>query len=79
MPATSGGARVDRDLWQQLASDTSLPRDSPRLLARFAFGFSSPRITAAKLKEHPLFGAFMGCDFEAVYGMCVALCGGGAP
>jgi ATP-dependent DNA helicase RecQ len=55
-----GGACVDTQLWQKLASDAALPRDSPRLLARFAFGFTSPRITALKLKGHPLFGCLTG-------------------
>ncbi|RKO93257.1 ATP-dependent DNA helicase recQ [Blyttiomyces helicus] len=32
-------------------------RDDPRLLARFAFGISSPRITALRLGRHPAFGS----------------------
>ena len=71
------GASVDADLWQELAAAAAggaLPRDNPRLLARFAFGYSSPRITALRLKQHALFGRFVGCSFEEIYERCAELC-----
>ena len=68
------GAKVDPDLWRQLKQDASLPRDDPRLLARFAFGYSSPFIAKLGLKSHALFGMFAGCSFDDIYGMCVQLC-----
>ena len=39
-------------------------RDDPRLLARFAFGITSPRLTALKCStSHPLFGSMVHVDF----------------
>ncbi|KII93915.1 hypothetical protein PLICRDRAFT_88210 [Plicaturopsis crispa FD-325 SS-3] len=39
-------------------------RDDPRLLARMAFGITSPRLTAGKWSTaHPLFGSLVECDF----------------
>ena len=46
----------------------------PRLLARFAFGYSSPFIAKLGLKSHGLFGMFAGCSFDEIYEMCVQLC-----
>ncbi|KAJ7293505.1 ATP-dependent DNA helicase [Mycena rebaudengoi] len=41
--------------------------DDPRLLARFAFGITSPRLTALKCSTgHPLFGSMVETDFEAM-------------
>lgn len=44
-------------------------RDDPRLLAKIAFGISSPRITSLKLSKDPVFGSmddheFMVCQWE---------------
>ena len=38
-------------------------RDDPRLLARIAFGISSPRVTKLKLSKHPVFGSMSDHDF----------------
>ena len=65
-----GGASVDKNLWKQLVQlvDTGvLPKDSPRLLARFAFGYSSPRINSMKLRDHDLWGRFAGCSFVYLF------------
>ncbi|KAJ6575034.1 ATP-dependent DNA helicase [Mycena capillaripes] len=42
-------------------------RDDPRLLARMAFGITSPRLTALKCStSHPLFGSMVNADFDAL-------------
>ncbi|KAJ7492693.1 ATP-dependent DNA helicase [Mycena latifolia] len=42
-------------------------RDDPRLLARMAFGITSPRLTAMKCStSHPLFGSMCTVDFNAL-------------
>ncbi|KAF9229212.1 ATP-dependent DNA helicase [Gyrodon lividus] len=42
-------------------------RDDPRLLARMAFGITSPRLTANKWStSHPLFGSMVDSDFNAL-------------
>ncbi|KAI0825027.1 ATP-dependent DNA helicase [Trametes gibbosa] len=42
-------------------------RDDPRLLARMAFGITSPRLTAGKWSTyHPLFGSMVDTDFNAL-------------
>ena len=42
----------------------SLPiRDDPRLIARFATGVYSPRISKLKLGKHDSFGATIHCDW----------------
>lgn len=42
-------------------------RDDPRLLARMAFGITSPRLTAGKWStSHPLFGSMVEVDFNAL-------------
>lgn len=42
-------------------------RDDPRLLARMAFGITSPRLMVSKLStSHPLFGSMGSCDFNAL-------------
>ncbi|KAJ7103619.1 ATP-dependent DNA helicase [Mycena belliarum] len=42
-------------------------RDDPRLLARMAFGITSPRLTALKCStSHPLFGSMVNTDFNAL-------------
>jgi superfamily II DNA helicase RecQ len=43
---------------------TKVPdRDDPRLLARIAFGISSPRVTALKLSKDPVFGSMDDHEF----------------
>ena len=47
--------------------DTIPDRDDPRLLARMAFGITSPRLTANKWStSHPLFGSMVDADFGAL-------------
>jgi uncharacterized membrane protein YgcG len=42
-------------------------RDDPRLLARMAFGITSPRLTAGKWStSHPLFGSMVAVEFHAL-------------
>ncbi|KZT06011.1 ATP-dependent DNA helicase [Laetiporus sulphureus 93-53] len=42
-------------------------RDDPRLLARMAFGITSPRLRAGKWStSHPLFGSMVSVDFNAL-------------
>ncbi|KAF8078699.1 ATP-dependent DNA helicase [Lyophyllum atratum] len=42
-------------------------RDDPRLLARMAFGITSPRLTVNKWStSHPLFGSMVSMDFKAL-------------
>jgi hypothetical protein len=42
-------------------------RDDPRLLARMAFGITSPRLTAGKWStSHPQFGCMVNVDFNAL-------------
>ncbi|KAJ7225586.1 ATP-dependent DNA helicase [Mycena pura] len=47
--------------------DACHERDDPRLLARMAFGITSPRLTALKVStSHPLFGSMVNSDFNAL-------------
>ncbi|CDO75469.1 hypothetical protein BN946_scf184935.g5 [Trametes cinnabarina] len=47
--------------------DACPERDDPRLLARMAFGITSPRLTAGKWSTyHPLFGSMVDTDFNAL-------------
>lgn len=47
--------------------DACPERDDPRLLARMAFGITSPRLTAGKWSTyHPLFGSMVDYDFNAL-------------
>lgn len=40
-------------------------RDDPRLLARIAFGISSPRVLTEKCgAKNPVFGSMVNCDFD---------------
>jgi hypothetical protein len=39
-------------------------RDDPRMIARFAIGVTSPRLTASKLTSHPLFGKMVGTNYD---------------
>ncbi|KAF8587332.1 ATP-dependent DNA helicase [Ramaria rubella] len=41
-------------------------RDDPRLLARFAFGVTSPRLMDLKLTKHPLFGTMGNVDYRVL-------------
>ena len=47
--------------------DACPERDDPRLLARMAFGITSPRLTYGKWSTaHPLFGCMVDTDFNAL-------------
>ncbi|KAG9245187.1 ATP-dependent DNA helicase-like protein recQ [Calycina marina] len=50
-------------------------RDDPRLLAKIAFGISSPRITKLKLGRSPLFGSINDHDFESLLRAFTKECG----
>ncbi|KAJ7786235.1 ATP-dependent DNA helicase [Mycena metata] len=50
-------------------------RDDPRLLARMAFGITSPRLTALKCStNHPLFGSMVNADFNLLVNAFDAEC-----
>ncbi|CAE6462206.1 unnamed protein product [Rhizoctonia solani] len=51
-----------------------LDRDDPRMIARFAIGITSPRLTAAKLSSHALFGSIAGVNWEQLYMLIDAEC-----
>ena len=55
--------------------DACPERDDPRLLARMAFGITSPRLTAGKWStSHPLFGSMVYADFNALVAAFDAEC-----
>ena len=45
---------------------------SARQRARFLCGLTSPRLTAARLSRHPLFGSLSGRPFAEVLAACAA-------
>ncbi|KAL5635970.1 hypothetical protein ACGC1H_004692 [Rhizoctonia solani] len=51
-----------------------LDRDDPRMVARFAIGITSPRLTTAKLSSHALFGSMAGVNWEQLYMLIDAEC-----
>lgn len=55
---------VDPNLWRKLVNDPKLPRDDPQLVARFALGFKSPRITSTGLSKSSNFGLMEGAPYE---------------
>ena len=50
-------------------------QDDPRLLARVAFGISSPKIQALKLSKLSVFGSIGNCDFEELLKECMKCLG----
>ena len=55
--------------------DACPERDDPRLLARMAFGITSPRLTYGKWSmAHPLFGSMVDTDFSALVAAFDAEC-----
>lgn len=52
-------------------------RDDPRYLARVAFGIRSPRVTAARLGLHPVFGSMEDHDFGILLQAFRRICEGG--
>jgi hypothetical protein len=68
-PVTFGAKAVtSADPKQILAILNACPeRDDPRLLARMAFGITSPRLTNGKWStNHPLFGTMVNVDFNCL-------------
>lgn len=51
---------LDPGLWETLVNDARLPKDDPQLIARFAMGHKSPRISQLKLDKLDTFGLFEG-------------------
>ncbi|KAG0652971.1 ATP-dependent DNA helicase [Hyphodiscus hymeniophilus] len=49
-------------------------RDDPRLLARIAFGISSPRVTQLKLSKHSVFGSMDNHDFMTLLRAFTKVC-----
>ncbi|KAG8726425.1 hypothetical protein FRC12_023403, partial [Ceratobasidium sp. 428] len=54
--------------------DACRDRDDPRMVARFAIGVASPRLTAAKLTSSPLFGKMVGTNYDLLLQMIDAEC-----
>ena len=65
---------IDSAAWQAFLQIENLPRDDPRLIARVAFGSSSPRILQLKFQRHDLYGSFMNCDFGEVMRLATEFC-----
>lgn len=53
-------AVLANEKWQQLIVQVPVLRTCSRLLARFAWGATSPKILSMKLQAHPLFGCLQG-------------------
>lgn len=49
-------------------------RDDPRYIARVAFGIGSPRVTAAKLSKHQVFGSMEEHDFMQILRAAEKVC-----
>lgn len=76
--ARPSAAVVDERRWALVTADAAgVPRDDPSLLARFACGISSPRLTRLRLSRHHLFGVLSDTDYRAVLAAAEAFCGGG--
>ncbi|KAG9127162.1 hypothetical protein FRC07_000371 [Ceratobasidium sp. 392] len=54
--------------------DACRDRDDPRMIARFAIGVASPRLTAAKLTSNPHFGKMVGTNYDLLLQMIDAEC-----
>ncbi|ELU44519.1 ATP-dependent DNA helicase recQ [Rhizoctonia solani AG-1 IA] len=66
-------ARVDPIALRNIL-DTCLDRDDPRMIARFAIGITSPRLTASKLTSHTLFGSMVGVNWGQLFTLIDAEC-----
>lgn len=55
---------IDPTLWKSLVSEADLPKDDPQLVAKFALGFKSPRITQNKLHRSNNFGLMQGAPYK---------------
>ena len=49
-------------------------RDDVRVLVKFAFGMSTPRLTELKLGRHPLFGSLDWADYSELLAIFQAEC-----
>lgn len=58
---------IDPELWRLLKDNANLPRDDPHLIARFALGFTSPRIQKLRLGSDQQFGLFAGTPFNDLF------------
>ena len=58
--------RINEAKFKAILKATKI-RDDPRLLARVAFGITSPRITVEKLSKHAVFGSMDDCDFDVCF------------
>ena len=63
---------ADREQVRRLAAERHAALASPRQLARFLCGLTSPATTRAKLRAHPLFGVFASQPFHDVLAMAEA-------
>jgi hypothetical protein len=52
---------------EELVNGGQLPNDDPALIARFATGVYSPRITRLSLTKHVLYGSMNHCNWDYVY------------
>lgn len=57
---------IDPNLWKKLVSDPKVPHDDPHLIARFALGFKSPRITFTGLSKSENFGLMEGAPYAKI-------------
>eukprot|EP00177_Eucheuma_denticulatum_P003890 GFKZ01007033.1.p1 GENE.GFKZ01007033.1~~GFKZ01007033.1.p1 ORF type:complete len:716 (+),score=84.28 GFKZ01007033.1:111-2258(+) len=65
---------LNTDNWSLIQADTTLPRDDPLLLARFAAGVSSP-IISRKHRRNRLFGSMADHDFKTLLKAAEEECG----
>lgn len=60
----------DDEKWgkiEELVHGGQLPNDDPSLIARFATGVYSPRMTRLSLTKHVLYGSMNHCNWDYVY------------
>ncbi len=76
-PLSGGVPAADWAQVEAAAQSNRVPLDDPRLLAYFAVGRKSPRMTKLKLAVVPGFGCLRGthCAFEEILVKCEELCG----
>ena len=67
--ATESGIEIDRSTWaavRALRNEHAKALESPRNIARFLCGLTSPALTRAKLSRHELFGKFQQVPFARI-------------
>ncbi|KAB5594365.1 ATP-dependent DNA helicase recQ [Ceratobasidium theobromae] len=69
----SYGSEVDQAALGDIL-EVCLDRDDPRMIARFAIGATSPRLTATRLSSHPLFGSMGGVHYDSLYDAIETIC-----